>query len=72
MTSIAAAKLMKGQIQWLLGSIAAKQNSFMEQLGTLSVGSRPRRGGGIMRTTGQVSQSSLAAGRAQCMGKGQQ
>lgn len=37
---------MKRQIQWLLGSIAAKQNSFMEQLGTLSVGNRPRRGGG--------------------------
>lgn len=34
-----AAKLMKGQIQRLLGSIAAKQNAFMEQLGTLAIGS---------------------------------
>lgn len=34
-----AAKLMEGQIQRLLGSIAAKQNAFTEQLGTLAIGS---------------------------------
>ena len=53
-----AAKLMKGQIQRLLGSIAAKQNAFMEQLGTLAIGSVGWDGGvGIMRPTGQVSHS---------------